>query len=78
MITQGQNNAYGRARILVIGLDAATFDVLDPLFAAEKCPNLARLKHEGVVATLQSTVPPLACRLGHNLNRLQPRTTWRI
>lgn len=60
MITQGQNNAYGRARILVIGLDAATFDVLDPLFAAEKCPNLARLKHEGVVATLQSTVPPLS------------------
>jgi predicted AlkP superfamily phosphohydrolase/phosphomutase len=44
--------------LLIIGLDGATFDVLDPLIARGKMPNLARLKEQACWGRLQSTVPP--------------------
>ncbi len=43
---------------MVIGLDGATYDVIDPLIAAGKMPTLARLMREGVRGVLTSTVPP--------------------
>lgn len=46
-------------RLTVIGLDAATFDVIDPLVAAGDLPNLARLIRTGARGPLQSTVHPL-------------------
>lgn len=46
-------------RLTVVGLDAATWDVIDPLVAAGDLPNLARLSREGTAATLQSTIHPL-------------------
>ncbi len=58
------------ARVLVIGLDGATFDVAGPLLAAGRLPNLARLRAEGLAAPLQSTFPPhsapawTSCRTG--------------
>ena len=45
-------------RVLVIGLDGATFRVLGPLIEAGLMPNLKRLMHEGASGTLLSTVPP--------------------
>lgn len=45
-------------QVLVIGLDGATFDIIDPLLAEGKLPTLARLQKEGTRATLTSTVPP--------------------
>lgn len=43
---------------LVIGLDGATFDIIQPLIKAGRLPNLARLKAEGTWGTLCSTMPP--------------------
>ena len=47
-------------RTLVLGLDGATFDVIDPLMAAGKMPVLAELAREGVRARLRSTCPPVS------------------
>lgn len=46
-------------RTLVLGLDGATFDVLDPLIEDGTMPTLARLKEEAAVTDLQSTMPPV-------------------
>ena len=46
-------------KVLLIGLDGATFDVLDPLMAEGVMPALQRLIGSGVRATLRSTVPAL-------------------
>lgn len=43
-------------RLLIIGLDGATFALLRPL--ATELPNLARLMREGACGQLLSTVPP--------------------
>jgi predicted AlkP superfamily phosphohydrolase/phosphomutase len=44
-------------RLAFIGLDGATFRVLDPLIAAGAMPSLARLTERGAAAVLRSTVP---------------------
>lgn len=46
-------------RVLIVGLDGATFDVLDPLMAAGKMPNLAELVRTGTAGILDSTKPPI-------------------
>lgn len=45
-------------RVLVIGLDGATFRILRPLSAAGLLPNLTRLMEMGNWGALRSTVPP--------------------
>src|SRR4030042_7066724 len=46
-------------KVFVIGLDGATFDLLDPWIKEDKLPNLSHLLNKGVSGTLQSTYPPL-------------------
>ncbi len=46
-------------RLTVIGLDSATFDVIDPLVAAGELPHLARLLESGARGVLRSTTHPL-------------------
>jgi predicted AlkP superfamily phosphohydrolase/phosphomutase len=46
-------------RLLIIGLDGATFDVLNPLIAAGRMPNLQRFMATGVWGVLNSTQPPI-------------------
>ena len=48
------------ARILLIGIDGADWDVIDPMIADGRLPNLARLKREGARARLRSSVPTLS------------------
>ncbi|KTG26726.1 alkaline phosphatase family protein [Haloferax profundi] len=43
---------------LLVGLDAACIEVLDPLFEEDALPNLQRLFEEGVYGPLESQVPP--------------------
>jgi predicted AlkP superfamily phosphohydrolase/phosphomutase len=47
-----------RNRVLVIGLDGATWNVLNPLIERGLLPNLAQLKYKGAYGTLKSTIPP--------------------
>lgn len=46
-------------KTLVIGLDGATFDVLDPLIEEGVMPNLESLYASGASGPLQSTMPPV-------------------
>lgn len=45
-------------RLLIIGLDAGTFDILDPLVAAGAMPNVGAIFARGARAELMSTFPP--------------------
>ncbi len=53
-------NASNPSKIMVVGFDGATFDVIRPLVGAGRLPNLARLMDEGAWGTLHSTVPPIS------------------
>jgi predicted AlkP superfamily phosphohydrolase/phosphomutase len=44
-------------RLVVLGLDGAEWDVLDPLIAEGTLPNFSRMKEEGSHARLLSTIP---------------------
>ena len=46
-------------KLAVIGLDAATLDVIDPLLEAGDLPNVAKIFTDGCRGTLRSTTHPL-------------------
>jgi len=46
--------------LLVLGLDGATFDVIDPLARAGRLPALAAWRLRGVATPLASTTPPMS------------------
>lgn len=46
-------------RVLVIGIDGATWELIDPWMSMGRLPSLKNLVKNGVRATLESTVPPL-------------------
>ena len=46
-------------KLIVLGWDSATFDVIDPLIALGRLPALASLQDQGFRAPLQSTWPPM-------------------
>lgn len=48
-----------KPRVLVIGLDGATFDLLDGWMERGLMPNLRRLATEGSRAVLRSVIPPV-------------------
>jgi len=47
-------------RVLVVGWDGATWDLIDPLLAAGRMPNLAALLERGARAELESTIVPIS------------------
>jgi predicted AlkP superfamily phosphohydrolase/phosphomutase len=49
-----------KPRVLVIGLDGATWDLIHPWAQAGHLPHLARLLEEGSGGTLMSTIPPIS------------------
>jgi predicted AlkP superfamily phosphohydrolase/phosphomutase len=46
-------------RVLIIGLDGATWDVLDPWIRDGTLPHLARLRQRGSWGPLYSSIPPI-------------------
>ncbi|HZY45788.1 MAG TPA: alkaline phosphatase family protein [Anaerolineae bacterium] len=46
-------------KLIIIGLDGATFDLIKPWAAEGKLPTLARLMQDGVHGNLESTLPPV-------------------
>lgn len=49
-----------KKRLLVIGLDGATLDLVKPWAAEGKLPNLARMMQEGAYGPLRSVIPPIS------------------
>lgn len=52
-------SSSSKPRVLVLGLDGGTFDIIKPMVAQGKLPHLARLMKQGSYAVLQSTYPPI-------------------
>ena len=48
------------AKIVMLGLDGATFDLILPWVQAGKLPHLAMLLNTGITGTLRSTIPPMS------------------
>ena len=46
--------------VAILGLDGATFDIIDKLAAEGRLPNMQRMMREGARATLMSSTPPLS------------------
>lgn len=49
-----------KIKVMVIGLDGATFDILSPLISQGKLPSLESLIQNGASGNLKSTMPPLS------------------
>jgi predicted AlkP superfamily phosphohydrolase/phosphomutase len=47
-------------KVLILGLDGATFDLLQPWIDQGHLPTLARLQREGASGPLESTFPPIS------------------
>jgi predicted AlkP superfamily phosphohydrolase/phosphomutase len=47
-------------KVFVLGLDGATWDLLEPLLDSDLLPNIARLRAEGSSGSLRSVFPPLS------------------
>jgi len=52
--------ARTRRRVLIVGLDGATFDVILPMIEKGRLPVLAHLMESGAWGKLRSTLPPLS------------------
>lgn len=46
-------------KVVIIGIDGATFNIITPMIEKGKLPNLARIMKEGTYGELESTVPPI-------------------
>ena len=55
----GFNDVGSVGRVLVLGLDGATFSLIEPMAKSGRLPNLARLMEEGAWGVLESTLPPV-------------------
>lgn len=58
-MTQQSGPVEGR-KVLVIGIDGATLDLIEPWVAEGRLPNFARYFSDGAYGTLQSTLHPIS------------------
>jgi predicted AlkP superfamily phosphohydrolase/phosphomutase len=56
----GSRKEFAAMKVMVLGLDGATWDVLEPLIEEGLLPNLARLREQGSWGRLGSVFPPLS------------------
>lgn len=47
-------------KVLSIGIDEGSWDLLNPLMSMGAMPNLERLKSKGAPGDLQSVIPPFS------------------
>src|SRR5271156_5780624 len=57
---RGSRRDFATMKVFVLGLDGATWDILEPLLDEGLLPNLARLREQGVSGSLRSVFPPLS------------------
>lgn len=57
-----QDSGLGKTdnKVVIIGLDGASFDLIDPWVREGKLPNFAKLIGEGSRGVLKSTIPPMS------------------
>ncbi len=55
-----EDSSGAKQRVLVIGLDGATFDLIGPWIEEGKMPTLQRLMKEGASGVLTTTLPPIS------------------
>src|SRR5439155_9856855 len=55
----GRSGSDPGAKTFILGIDGATFRILDYLIARGDLPHIAALIHDGVRASLRSTNPPI-------------------
>ncbi|MGH8884937.1 MAG: alkaline phosphatase family protein [Egibacteraceae bacterium] len=60
MTTERPSKHAPFSKVVCLGLDGATFDVIDPMVAQGRLPILAKLLSAGARAPLASTIPPLS------------------
>ena len=58
-VSASRKGGEGPNKVLVLGLDGATFDLIKPWAAAGYLPTLKRLMEEGAHGSLRSTTPPM-------------------
>jgi predicted AlkP superfamily phosphohydrolase/phosphomutase len=52
-------NSGSNAKLMIIGLDGATFDLVMPWIKNNKLPVLKNLIKQGTISNLESTIPPI-------------------
>ena len=52
-------NESSNIKVLVIGLDGATWDLLEPLLAKGMLPTFNKLMDKGMWGELESCIPPI-------------------
>ena len=57
--TYGRQRETG-VRVVLVGIDAGDWDVIDPMIARGEVPNLARLKRGGAWSRMRSNIPTLS------------------
>src|SRR3989344_1141102 len=50
-----KNKVENNRKLIIIGIDGGTFDIINPLIAKNKLPNLSSFKNKAI---LKSTIPP--------------------
>lgn len=53
------NDGKSKRKVLIIGIDGGTFDVISPMVKDNKLPNLASIMNKGTYGELLSTIPPV-------------------
>jgi len=54
------NKERTKTKVMVMGLDGATFDIFMPLISQGKLPNLQYLIQNGINGRLKSSIPPFS------------------
>ena len=49
-----------QAKAFILGIDGATFDIINPMMACGKLPSMQKIVQTGVSGTLHSTIPSLS------------------
>ncbi len=54
LVTFGEDSMHSKPPVLIIGIDGATWEVINPLLASGRLPTIARLMREGTSGALRS------------------------
>ena len=65
-----------RRRIIILGLDGATFSIIKPWAEANELPTFRKLMNKGAWGELESTIPPVTCPAW--VSMLTGKKPWQI